>query len=207
MIYLTGSTISNTPKNIGFMATPANGAGLVYLGHLWAADNGAFTGAFEEVKYFAFLEKLIQYQDTCLFATCPDVLCDPVETLKLWERYNQRIMELGYKVAFVCQDGMEDLELPECDAIFIGGSTDWKMSNGAGACIAEAKRRRLWVHVGRVNSRRRVRHFRLMGVDSVDGNFIGFGPDINTPKIVRWMKERMLFDDLYNFVSCGNSCR
>ena len=183
------------------MATPTVGTNLIKKGHKWVVDNGAFTGSFDEKKYFAFLEKMVEYQGNCLFATCPDILCKPIETMNLYEKYSDRIKQLGYKVAFVCQDGQENYQLPDCDAIFIGGSTEWKLSKGADACIKQAKELGLWVHIGRVNTRSRIRHCKLRGVDSVDGTCIAFGFDANMPKIIRWMKERMLFDDLYNHVS------
>jgi hypothetical protein len=198
VIYLSGSPISTTPKSIGFMATPITGINLVKDGRPWAGDNGAFTGSFDEDRFFGFLDKMTEYKDTCLFITCPDKLEDPVETTNLYKKYSWQIKELGYPVAFVCQDGQENYEIPECDAIFIGGSTEWKLGKGADACINAAKERGLWVHVGRVNTRRRIIHFKLRGVDSVDGTCIAFGPDVNIPKIERWMKERTLFDDYYN---------
>ncbi|HXF62680.1 MAG TPA: hypothetical protein VNK95_13745, partial [Caldilineaceae bacterium] len=62
------------------------------------------------------------------------------------------------------------------DALFIGGSTGWKLSEAADWCIRRAKERGVWVHAGRVNSLRRIRHFQLIGVDSVDGTYIRFNP-------------------------------
>ena len=35
--------------------------------------------------------------------------------------------------------------------------------------MAEAKRRRKWVHMGRVNSERRIRYAASIGCDSIDG--------------------------------------
>jgi hypothetical protein len=205
MIYLSGSPVSKTPKTIGFMATPFTGINLVRDGRYWGGDNGGFTGKFDENKFFNFLDKMVEFQKTCLFIACPDKLCDPFETMKLYDKYAMKIKEKGYKVAFVCQDGQEAYDIPECDAVFIGGSTEWKLGKGADKCIKTAKERGLWVHVGRVNTRGRIIHFKLRGVDSVDGNCIGFGPDVNIPKIQRWMKERVLFDDLYCHVSDSNS--
>jgi hypothetical protein len=52
--------------------------------------------------------------------------------------------------------------------IFLGGSTDWKLRTmydwGLLACAA-----RRWYHVGRVNSRRRIRLVAESGADSFDG--------------------------------------
>ena len=79
------------------------------------------------------------------------------------------------------QDGLEKIKwavkfLPY-DCLFIGGSTEWKMGSGADQCIKIAKSRGKWVHVGRVNSQKRIRHFKLVGVDSVDGTSLTYAPD------------------------------
>jgi hypothetical protein len=189
MIYLSGSTFKNTPNNIGFMATPRSGISLAADGRFWAGDNGSFTSNFDEVKFFSFFEKMVVYQKTCLFLTCPDKLCDPITTMSLYDIYSSRIKAMGFKLAFVCQDGQENYEIPACDAIFIGGSTHWKLSKGADACINIAKNRNLWVHVGRVNTRKRIHHFSFRNVDSLDGTFIAFGPYTNIPKLQRWLRE------------------
>jgi hypothetical protein len=206
MIYLSGSNVKTTPKTIGFMATPKSGVLLAADGRPWAGDNGAYTGRFDEDRFFDYLDKMLEYQDTCLFITCPDVLENPLATLELYGVYSDRIRNMGYKVAFVCQDGQENYEIPDCDAIFIGGSTKWKLGKGADICIKAAKERGLWVHVGRVNTRKRILHFRMRGVDSVDGTCIAFGPDVNIPKIEKWMKERVLFDDYYCISNSDSAC-
>lgn len=53
--------------------------------------------------------------------------------------------------------------------------------------FAEIRRRGLWVHMGRVNSLRRLEIAVDFGCDSVDGNYLGFGPDANLPKLLRWL--------------------
>jgi hypothetical protein len=55
------------------------------------------------------------------------------------------------------------------DALFIGASTEWKLGPSAEALVAQAKDRGKWVHMGRVNSHRRIRYAASIGCDSVDG--------------------------------------
>ncbi len=74
------------------------------------------------------------------------------------------------------------------DALFLGGDTEWKLSDHARAIAGEAKRRGLWVHMGRVNSLRRIEIAVDFGCDSVDGNFLGFGPDANLPQLLHWLE-------------------
>jgi hypothetical protein len=54
-------------------------------------------------------------------------------------------------------------------ALFIGGSTEWKLGPQAETLIAYAKTRGLWVHMGRVNSQQRIWEGARKGVDSWDG--------------------------------------
>jgi hypothetical protein len=59
--------------------------------------------------------------------------------------------------------------------------------------MAEAKARGKWVHVGRVNSKRRYQWCHSHGADSADGTFVAFGPDVNIPRLARWLApERQL---------------
>lgn len=66
--------------------------------------------------------------------------------------------------------------------------TEWKLGPAAVDLIAEAKRRGLWVHAGRVNSRIRFDFFRDLGCDSADGTYLTFGPDKNLPKLLSWLE-------------------
>ena len=160
----------------------------------WAMDNGIFTGRFEAGAFWAKLERMLPHRSQCLFVVAPDVVADAIATLSAWRYWGPAIHAAGWPVAFVAQDGQEHLPLPpEFDALFIGGSTDWKMSRHALALIAEAKRRGAWVHVGRVNSQLRIRHFQLAGVDSVDGTTVCYAPNQRYPMLERQLRQRPLF--------------
>jgi len=82
-------------------------------------------------------------------------------------------------VALVAQDGLESLPVPweDFDALFIGGSTAWKLSEAARELCQEAKRRGKWVHMGRVNSLRRMQVAEAFGCDSADGTMLRFDPN------------------------------
>ena len=58
---------------------------------------------------------------------------------------------------------------PYFDALFIGGSTEFKMGDVAQGLVRYARARSKWVHMGRVNSFRRVRYAKAIGCNSVDG--------------------------------------
>jgi hypothetical protein len=63
-----------------------------------------------------------------------------------------RIRAVGYPAALVAQDGLEDL--PICwssfDALFLGGTTRWKLGSAAARFAQQARQRGVWVHMGRV---------------------------------------------------------
>lgn len=136
-------------------------------GIAWAADNDAFQG-FKVGPYLTMLGKLAG-QRGCLFVTAPDVVADWASTLVLWHIYWPVIHDADLPAAVVLQDGCEAIPT-EADAVFIGGSTIWKMSDTAHRLVDQAKQRGLWVHMGRVNGARRMQAAASWGVDSVDGS-------------------------------------
>lgn len=139
----------------------------------WAADNDAFGGfgAKEEVRFGKMLDR-IEGLDGCLWVAAPDVVADAVATLALFDRWEPRLRARGLPVALVAQDGLEALTVPweRLDALFVGGTTGWKLSLAAAGLAWEAKRRGKLVHVGRVNARKRIQYLLSLDcVDSIDG--------------------------------------
>jgi hypothetical protein len=178
LLYLSGVVRPDMPA----MLQPGMG-NLPPAGQPWAADNGRFSAPerYTDAAYLAWLAKR-PHQERCLFATAPDVVGDAAATLALSGPMFGPIRALGYRVAFVAQDGLEDLAVPwdDFDALFIGGTTEWKLSEAAHELAAEAKRRGKWLHMGRVNSLRRVRIAKAMGCDSVDGTYLRFRGSVGT---------------------------
>ena len=101
----------------------------------------------------------------------------------------QKIRLLGFKVAFVAQDGAtkNNIDWSSFDCLFIGGTTKWKLSEYASNVVQEAKAKDKWVHMGRVNSYKRMRVAQAIGVDSVDGTSLAFAPDKNTKDLLTWI--------------------
>lgn len=73
------------------------------------------------------------------------------------------------------------------DALFIGGSTAWKLSPHVDALLATAGKLDLWRHVGRVNTRRRMRHF-FGRCESIDGSGFSRWPKRGR-QASRWLTE------------------
>lgn len=128
---------------------------------VWAADNEAYGRGFDAVRMFDWLEKMKPWRDSCLFVAVPDCVGDAVQTLELYREWAWHFD--GWPLAFVAQDGQENLPLPNYyDTLFVGGSTEWKVGSGAEAVIRLAQRQFKHIHIGRVNWGQRYRHFALM---------------------------------------------
>jgi hypothetical protein len=152
-------------------------------------DNGAFAG-FDATRFVAMLDRYRQERG-CLFVVAPDVVGDAASTLKLWPFWSQAIRGYGFPVAFVAQDGLTARMTPwtELDALFIGGTTAFKLSREARMLAGYAKARGKWLHMGRVNSRRRVKYALQLGVDSIDGTGWCRWADIRLTLGTRWLRE------------------
>ena len=139
----------------------------------WAADNGAF-GEFDPDAYVAMLDGLALLPTRPLFVTVPDVVGDADATLTLFHQWWCEVSVRGLPVALVAQDGLEpgDPRVPwdAIDALFIGGTTEYKLGEGAAELVREAHGRGKHVHWGRVNSLKRFRYVQSIGADSCDGN-------------------------------------
>lgn len=160
------------------------------LGARWCADNGCFGKGYPgDTAWYAWLERNAHRAADCVFAVAPDVVGDAAATLARSGPWLPKIRALGYPAALVAQDGLEDLPVPwdTFDVLFIGGTTEWKLGHHARALTAEAKRRGKWVHMGRVNSAKRLRYADAIGCDSADGTYIAFAPDQNLPNVLAWL--------------------
>ena len=197
--YLTG--VSNPAvraiaheHQVGLLITPdTHYEKQVELFPFFAVDNGMYglAARHQEEKFDAdrFFTWLNQLPRTALFVAAPDQLHfvsfdggksevpvgDAAATIAQFAQYATRIRAMGFKVALVGQDGMESmLDLIDwslVDAVFLGGSTAWKLCAGAAQLAAAAKAQGAHVHMGRVNSGRRLAYAQSLGCDTADGTF------------------------------------
>lgn len=153
---------------VGQLLTPLTRYRLRNPSRPWAMDNGGYSGV-DIPAFRALLARERVHREQCLFVAAPDVVGSARRTLEVFRRWKPQLE--GWKVALVCQDGQEDLEIPwdDISAVFIGGSTRWKCSEHPLHIIKAAKALEKWVHVGRVNDPARFRHFEEAGADSCDG--------------------------------------
>jgi hypothetical protein len=192
VLFLSGAVYppALTDRRLGVMLQPKMGNRMP-PDVLWAADNGCFSQGdrFNLPAYYRWLEARQIHQDRCLFAVAPDVVGDAEAT---WRRSRDVLPELrarGYRAALVAQDDVDPttLDWSAFDVLFIGGTTRWKLSEPAYEIAAEAKRRGKWIHLGRVNSAKRLIAAAMAGYDSADGTFLAFGPDKNLPRLLSWL--------------------
>lgn len=210
--YLTGASTKGAEavafeRGIGLMIQPGNSYHLKVGNYpFWAADNGAFTKSpkgFDEAKFRTMLkrESLREYAGSCLFVVAPDklqvlpsgeVVGDARGTLDQFPAWALEIREAGFPVALVAQNGLETMldQVPWAlvDVLFIGGNTEWKLSDAARVCIVEARSRGKTTHMGRVNSFSRMARAAEMLCDTADGTFLMFGPKANLPRLIGWLE-------------------
>ncbi len=157
-------------EGVGQLLTPLTRYRLREPDRPWAIDNGAFS-RFDEKAFRALLAREDHHKENCRFVCAPDIVGSAQRTLEVFDLWAPRLQ--GWKVALVCQDGQENVAIPwsRLDAVFIGGTTNWKVSEHVTRIIKTAKDYfGKWVHVGRVNDPARYEHFANLGADSCDGS-------------------------------------
>lgn len=207
MYYLTGVTNESVERvadleadllGLGLLIQPDTAYAEARLPRfpVWAADNGCYArgAAFDLEHYLGWLHALAGRPDAeeCLFATAPDVVGNAATTLERSLPVLPQIRAAGLPAAFVAQDGSEApgmIPWDELDALFIGGSTAWKLSPAAANLVRQAKRRGKWVHMGRVNSLRRMKLAAGWGCDSADGTILAFGPTEHLAAVCGWLAD------------------
>lgn len=143
----------------------------------YACDNGVYAAYQKkrywdedmEVDYFRMLDKLPKEKPP-LFVILPDVVADWNATLALAQIYLPLLRDRGLPSAIALQDGCDFQEAMRLntEAIFVGGSTEWKLANIENA-VRYFKPVGRWVHIGRVNTAKRLSLCLRAGVDSCDG--------------------------------------
>jgi hypothetical protein len=147
----------------------------------FAIDNGAFA-RFDRESFETLLARENHRRHLCRFVAVPDVVGSARRTLEVFDHWYEQIGQ--WPLALVAQDGQEDLPIPWelIAAVFIGGSTEWKLGFHAQTVIKAAQALGKWVHAGRVNTPARFEYFEKLGVDSIDGTGLSR---------YSWMRERI----------------
>jgi hypothetical protein len=117
---------------------------------------------------------------SCVFSRAAPkrVVGDAVLTARRFGAWAPGLERRGLPVALVLQDGLQRRELAawlsatwhRLDAVFVGGSTAWKLGPDAARLVGLALRDGKHVHWGRVNTRERYRYIASVGGHSFDGS-------------------------------------
>ena len=197
-LYVSGATatlrrLAPTAGDVlGCLPVPRAGnapAAIAALGLPVALDNGAFTGFVAG----PFVQMLADYEAAGVavdWVACPDVVGDAAGTFALWPKWSAIVRGFGFSPALVLQDGMGRDEVYDLDppAVFVGGSTEWKLGLDARRIVEMVRSWGSPVHMGRVNTRRRIRYAVEIGCTSCDGSGFSQWPDARIPKGVRWVR-------------------
>lgn len=157
-------------KYIGWLNTPRSSycfKGLKDTGLPIACDNNAYTG-FSEARFLLMLNRAQCANVSLEWVAVPDKVADAGHTDTLFHQWYPRLKQ---PLAYVLQDGAEDIDLPfdKFQCLFIGGTTQYKLSQTAYDIVKVAKAQGKHIHMGRVNSNKRLRIAHTFGCDSIDG--------------------------------------
>lgn len=172
---------------IGILRTPSdrNAIARIVASQLpWACDNDCFRG-FNPGAYLTMLDA-VRDAPRLQWVTAPDVVGDANATMALFRLWQPRLAAWGIPIALVAQDGLALADVPweAIACLFIGGSTAWKLGTAAERLICAAGDRGKYVHVGRVNSVKRMHQFSSLPVTSFDGSSFSRWSRTHIPKMV-----------------------
>jgi len=156
--------------NFGQLRTPLTSYAII--NKQYGLDNGCFkrfdSNAWRRLLNEAKAQDLVNQP---VFVCAPDIVGDARRTLELFDMFYEEIKPL--KACLVLQDGIGNFSIDwnKIDAVFVGGSDAFKISNEAISACKAAKMLGKWVHVGRVNTVERVKNW-IDLADSIDGSGI-----------------------------------
>lgn len=143
-------------------------------GFPYAIDNGAWTAhqtgePFDAKAFGDVCGKLAAHAD---WIVVPDIVAGGNRSLEFSKSWLPRVLSYGRPVLIAVQDGLDGYDvgtmLGPNVGIFIGGSTEWKLRTMP-HWGRVARDRGCYLHVGRVNTVRRISFCAGIGADSFDG--------------------------------------
>jgi hypothetical protein len=165
----------------------------------YAIDNGAWTAHTQQRPWDEgkFMRLIASHGERADFVILPDVVAGGLESLRFSESWIPRLEGIGRRRLLAVQDGMApwDVEplLGESLGLFVGGSTDWKWRSLPHWGFL-ARRAGVYMHVGRVNTTRRILECIRVGADSFDGSSASKWR-LNQAKLDNARKQLALIDD------------
>lgn len=181
-------------QHLGVLMTPQHTGRICSLPLPWACDNAAFSNPDDDKFWRLCMSSwsVTEYHPP-LWVAVPDVVGNHSETLRLFgiwcDYWRSELGCIPWRLAFVLQDGCRPGDVPwnEIAAVFVGGTTGFKL-RGTADLIAEAKHRGKLVHIGRVNTLRRIKFAHDVGADTVDGTAFSMFPATYIGRACRYLE-------------------
>jgi len=202
--------ISNhSPTQVGLLVTPTGkkniGQQLGPHPYWIGVDNGCYNAdsvdSFNQIEQ-KFIDLTYRLDPGRLaFVASPDIIADPDQTLELFYGWRPHFLHLRLRTALVLQDGMttQDIPWPELEAVFVGGTDQYKFSPDVYRICLQAKQHRKWIHFGRINSKRKLSLAHDYHAHSVDGLHWSFYTHKNLAQGIEWVQsiksQGRLFDN------------
>ena len=137
--------------------------GMDWAGDIGCLDGPSFVKRIDlDATYRWLTDEMSPYWWQCLFIAGSDMVGGAKRTLEAFEQFSIRLG--GWPLAYCAQDGQEDLPFPSqaWEVLFVGGTTEWKLSEACYSVIQRAQALGKRIHIGRVNWWKRYAHFRAM---------------------------------------------
>lgn len=157
-------------------------------------DNGLFHQPGSEPKPASMRANIIElaarcvrlgHSHLCFGLVVPDVPYDGKASKAVSDEWLPVVRKVvpGIRALIAVQDGMCWDDVDGYDGVFVAGSTEWKEQTMDYWC-GNARRDRLWAHVGRVNGPDRLLRCMSAGAHSADGTCFGRGDKTQLKKLM-----------------------
>jgi hypothetical protein len=167
-------------------------------GFAYAIDNGAWAAhkrgePWDDERFLQILTELGAGAD---WVVLPDIVAGGAASLARSLHWRDLVLGLTPRALLAVQDGMtpEDVRphLGPRVGIFVGGSTEWKLQTLA-QWSHLGREAGTWVHVGRVNTARRIKLCVQAGATSFDGTSASMYA-VNVPKLDNQRRQLALME-------------
>lgn len=166
-------------------------------GFRYAIDNGAWSAHLQEKPWSAarFSNLVERHGDGADFIIAPDIVAGGLDSLRLSLSWFPDLEPYG-KLLIPVQDGIAPSNvrafLDERVGIFVGGTTEWKLGT-LPVWGRLARELNCYLHVGRVNTCRRIWLCQDNGADSFDGTSASMYAD-SLPRLDKARRQGSIFD-------------
>ena len=162
-------------RSAGWRLIVSAAASLRHEGFPYALDNGAWSYYQRGLPFNedAFAKALAKMGAAADWVALPDIVGGGSASLALSLSWMDRVLNVADRALIPVQDGMTANDVaPHVGlsrvGLFVGGTTAWKWSTLPQWALL-ARQSGCWLHVGRVNTRRRIVLCGALGATSFDG--------------------------------------